>query len=43
MRQGFASGALNELKEVLPTDLTEYFPLLYNIGLTLKKLKERNK
>lgn len=34
---------LTFLKKVFPPDLTECFPLSYNIGLTLKNLKERNK
>ena len=34
---------LSDLKEVFPADLTECFPLPYNISLTLKNLKERNR
>lgn len=34
---------LNFLKKGFSSDLTECFPLSYNIGLTLKNLKERNK
>ena len=38
-----AVGALSNLKEAFPADLTEYFPLSYNVDLTLKKIKERNR